>query len=84
MKLADLLLAPVLVLALALGLAGTASAAVPPVAGFHFSHKDWEVACDNTGTCRAAGYHEERSESRLAGAPGARAAGRAAPHRGQR
>ena len=24
-----------------------------------FSHKDWEVACDNTRTCRAAGYHEE-------------------------
>lgn len=24
-----------------------------------FSHKDWELACDNTRTCRAAGYHEE-------------------------
>jgi hypothetical protein len=23
------------------------------------SHKDWELACDNTRTCRAAGYHEE-------------------------
>ena len=22
-----------------------------------FAHKDWELACDNTGTCRAAGYH---------------------------
>lgn len=27
--------------------------------GLHFSHHDWEVACDNTGTCRAAGYQSE-------------------------
>jgi len=27
------------------------------IEGFNFSHHDWEVACDNTGTCRAAGYH---------------------------
>lgn len=24
-----------------------------------FSHKDWELACDNTRTCRAAGYHAD-------------------------
>ncbi|MCS0632743.1 DUF1176 domain-containing protein [Telluria mixta] len=24
-----------------------------------FSHKDWELACDNTRTCRAAGYNDE-------------------------
>ena len=24
--------------------------------GVSFSHKDWEVVCDNTLTCRAAGY----------------------------
>jgi hypothetical protein len=24
-----------------------------------FEYKDWELACDNTRTCRAAGYHEE-------------------------
>ncbi len=24
-----------------------------------FQHKDWELACDNTGTCRAAGYQIE-------------------------
>jgi hypothetical protein len=24
-----------------------------------FDYKDWEVACDNTRTCRAAGYHTE-------------------------
>ena len=23
--------------------------------GFHFTHHDWEVACDNTRTCRAGG-----------------------------
>ncbi|WP_158643167.1 DUF1176 domain-containing protein [Pseudoduganella lurida] len=27
--------------------------------GFHFTHKDWELACDNTRTCRAAGYQED-------------------------
>lgn len=27
--------------------------------GERFQHKDWEVACDNTGTCRAAGYQKE-------------------------
>lgn len=25
--------------------------------GLYFTHGDWELACDNTGTCRAAGYH---------------------------
>ncbi|POT57509.1 DUF1176 domain-containing protein [Citrobacter amalonaticus] len=30
--------------------------------GVSFSYKDWEVVCDNTLTCRAAGYsHEEGS-----------------------
>lgn len=24
--------------------------------GFHFEYKDWEIACDNFGTCRMAGY----------------------------
>jgi len=27
-----------------------------------FSRKDWELACDNTRTCRAAGYHPEGDE----------------------
>ncbi|WP_058913012.1 DUF1176 domain-containing protein [Entomohabitans teleogrylli] len=27
--------------------------------GVSFSHKDWEVVCDNTLTCRAAGYSAE-------------------------
>jgi hypothetical protein len=28
-------------------------------AGIHFEHKDWEIACDNTRTCRAAGYSDD-------------------------
>jgi hypothetical protein len=28
--------------------------------GVSFSHKDWEIACDNTLTCRMAGYSDER------------------------
>ena len=31
-----------------------------------FSHKDWEIACDNTRTCRAAGYHPEGDEPNAA------------------
>lgn len=34
-----------------------AQAASP--AGMHFSHHDWELACDNTRTCRAAGYNSD-------------------------
>jgi hypothetical protein len=38
-----------------LGLCSTSLMAATPQ-GFSFAYKDWEVACDNTGTCRAAGY----------------------------
>lgn len=31
--------------------------------GLQFSHNDWELACDNTGTCRAAGYYAEAEEN---------------------
>jgi len=27
-----------------------------------FQHGDWDVACDNTGTCRAAGYQSDADE----------------------
>jgi hypothetical protein len=50
-----LLSAPVFAL-----LAGMAAAA--GAAGTSFQHKDWELACDNTGTCRAAGYQREGDE----------------------
>lgn len=29
----------------------------------YFSHHDWEILCDNTGTCRAAGYSPENGET---------------------
>lgn len=46
-----------LTLLIATGLAATGHAAEPPDVGF--THKDWELSCDNTRTCRAAGYHVE-------------------------
>jgi hypothetical protein len=30
--------------------------------GLRFSHNDWEVACDNTRTCRAAGYQGSETD----------------------
>ncbi|WP_369038724.1 DUF1176 domain-containing protein [Stenotrophomonas maltophilia] len=47
-------------LILALALAPAAHAATPePKAGVAFQHNDWTLACDNTRTCRAAGYSPE-------------------------
>lgn len=41
----------------ALALAGTLNAtAATPARSLYFEHHDWVVACDNTLTCRAAGY----------------------------
>ena len=37
--------------------------AAQPVAGIHFQHHDWELTCDNTRTCRAAGYQADNDES---------------------
>ena len=49
---------PALLITLALACAtATASGAEPP--SLRFSHGNWELACDNTRTCRAAGYHAE-------------------------
>lgn len=43
--------------------AGTARAEVDATrAGNYFQHGDWEVACDNTGTCRAAGYQADEDQ----------------------
>lgn len=36
--------------------------AADDTSGFYFQHQDWEIACDNTGTCRAAGYQKEEGE----------------------
>ncbi|MDH4110150.1 MAG: DUF1176 domain-containing protein [Gammaproteobacteria bacterium] len=30
--------------------------------GLSFFHRDWELACDNTRTCRAAGYQDDDDE----------------------
>lgn len=38
-----------------------ASTAAPP-ASLSFTHNDWEIACDNTRTCRAAGYQRDGDE----------------------
>jgi len=35
------------------------------VEGLSFQHGDWEVACDNTRTCRAAGYQSDDSDESL-------------------
>ncbi len=45
-----------------MGLLALAVLCAPALAkknGVSFSHKDWEVVCDNTLTCRAAGYSAE-------------------------
>ena len=44
-----------------LGLCSTPLLAAP-LQGFSFAQKDWELACDNTGTCRAAGYSVDGAE----------------------
>lgn len=44
------------------GLLALAILSAPVIAqqsGVSFSHKDWEVACDNTLTCRVAGYSSD-------------------------
>ncbi|MDO4776161.1 MAG: DUF1176 domain-containing protein [Cardiobacteriaceae bacterium] len=35
--------------------------------GLQFQHEDWEIACDNTGTCRAAGYQNEDAPTNAEG-----------------
>jgi hypothetical protein len=46
-----------------LPLIATFSIALPALAGepagIRFTHHDWELACDNTRTCRAAGYQAD-------------------------
>lgn len=46
---------------MALTVAPTAHSATPePRPGVEFEHNDWSLACDNTRTCRAAGYSPEQ------------------------
>jgi len=46
-----------------LGLATLSLSAFASQNGTTFEHKDWEVACDNTLTCRIAGYAKEEDPS---------------------
>lgn len=42
---------------------GYAATEIDTGKGLHFYHQDWEVACDNTRTCRAAGYQSDEGDS---------------------
>lgn len=71
-------------LATAFALAATvqsALAAEPP--SVRFKHNDWELACDNTRTCRAAGYHAEEGENAPVTVQLERRAGPGAPFSGR-
>lgn len=47
---------------LALAVQAPALAATSSADGVSFSHHDWELACDNTRTCRAAGYQSDEGD----------------------
>lgn len=36
--------------------------AAEPAQGLSFQHEDWELVCDNTRTCRAAGYQSDEDQ----------------------
>ncbi|MCF3498551.1 DUF1176 domain-containing protein [Stenotrophomonas maltophilia] len=62
---------------MALTVASAAHSATPePRPGVEFEHNDWSLACDNTRTCRAAGYSPQAAGNLLslmlerAGGPG--------------
>lgn len=61
------------------GLLLAASCWVQAAPGVSFSHKDWELVCDNTRTCQAAGYQSEPGESEPVSLLLSRAAGPNAP-----
>lgn len=41
---------------------GLGLSALTEASSIQFQHKDWVLACDNTGTCRAAGYQSDQHE----------------------
>jgi len=61
----------------ALLFASAAASAYPrsDLPSLSFTHKDWELACDNTRTCRAAGYHSDEDDGPKATVLLTRAAG---------
>lgn len=44
-------------------LAASAPVFAAPSAPFPFTHHDWTLACDNTRTCRAAGYQQDEGDA---------------------
>jgi hypothetical protein len=48
---------------LSAALLGLLVASAPSAAALRFEYKDWELVCDNTRTCRAAGYQEQSGDS---------------------
>lgn len=50
---------PLRFLAPCLAILSLGAQAAPPSAGLSFSHNDWQLVCDNTRTCRAAGYNAD-------------------------
>ena len=60
-------------------LGAQAAASLP---GLGFAHHDWEIVCDNTRTCRAAGYGSE-DKARRVSILLTRAAGQRSPITGQ-
>ncbi|KAF1017283.1 MAG: hypothetical protein GAK31_00545 [Stenotrophomonas maltophilia] len=44
-------------------LAVSLPAAAAPTSPFPFTHNDWTLACDNTRTCRAAGYQDDDGDN---------------------
>jgi hypothetical protein len=44
------------------GLPASAQAGEEGSPGVYFTHQDWEIACDNTRTCRAAGYQSQADD----------------------
>jgi len=52
--------------ALALALLSLSAQGADRRSGLSFWHDDWELVCDNTGTCRAAGYQSDDDEAAVA------------------
>jgi hypothetical protein len=65
-------------------LAVGATARCEEAAGVYFQHGDWEIVCDNTLTCRMAGYYpEENNDGGYGSVLITRAAGPNAPLEGE-
>ena len=77
---AALLTAPVAAApAVPLAFARAASAAAAAPVHLRYQHLDWELSCDNTRTCYAAGYHVEEGEPAAASVLLVRRAGPGTP-----